>query len=336
MIRQTTAVILATVLWRGGPPSLPPSGEPSRDEPDPAAEVARWRPSASPRPAAIRNPLRVGTFLVPLRVLALPALPEQTVSIRPDVAHGGALHVVSREGHLRRRGPEHWEWTAPGSPGFYPVRVVTEPGDTVDLTFTVLRRAGEVSDGALNGYSIGRYRPRPKSMSARYEPPAGFIEARPHDHDILVSPNFRLGQFLCKESGNPRYLLVSPRLLLKLEALLEAVNEKGYPTPSLTVMSGFRTPAYNRAIGNTTDFSRHLWGDAADVYVDADGNGDMDDLNGDGRSDVRDARWLSTVMESLMEDPPWTVEPGGLAAYRRNAVHGPFVHIDARGRRARW
>jgi hypothetical protein len=27
---------------------------------------------------------------------------------------------------------------------------------------------------------------------------------------------------------------------------------------------------------------------------------------------------------------------GGLSAYRANSAHGPFVHIDARGVRARW
>jgi hypothetical protein len=206
----------------------------------------------------------------------------------------------------------------------------------VDLTFIVLRPASEVRDGKLKGYPIGSYRPRPTSMTRRYEPPAGFIEAGPEDHDVMVSPNFSLGQFLCKEPGDPRYLLASPLLLLKLEALLDAVNRAGVATPTLTVMSGFRTPAYNRAIGNTTDFSRHLWGDAADVYVDVDGDGDMDDLNGDGGSDVRDARWLAQVMETVMADPPWRTEPGGLATYRRNPAHGPFVHIDARGRRARW
>jgi len=27
---------------------------------------------------------------------------------------------------------------------------------------------------------------------------------------------------------------------------------------------------------------------------------------------------------------------GGLKAYRRNQVRGPFVHVDVRGRAARW
>ena len=110
--------------------------------------------------------------------------------------------------------------------------------------------------------------------------------------------------------------------------------EKGDSAISLAVMSGFRTPAYNAAVGNTTVYSRHLWGDAADVYVDADGNGDMDDLNGDGRSDIQDARVLASWIEEAVASSP--VRSGGLAAYRRTAAHGPFVHVDARGVRARW
>lgn len=35
---------------------------------------------------------------------------------------------------------------------------------------------------------------------------------------------------------------------------------------------------------------RHQYGDAADVWVDKDGDGDMDDLNGDRKRDTRDAR----------------------------------------------
>lgn len=30
------------------------------------------------------------------------------------------------------------------------------------------------------------------------------------------------------------------------------------------------------------------------------------------------------------------IPPGGLKAYRKNHVRGPFVHVDVRGRSARW
>jgi hypothetical protein len=101
--------------------------------------------------------------------------------------------------------------------------------------------------------------------------------------DVLVSPHFVLGDFLCKQPGEPRYVALSVPLLGKLEAIAEALESRGVAPGSLRVMSGYRTPAYNAAIGNKTVYSRHLWGDAADIYVDADGDGGMDDLNGDGR-----------------------------------------------------
>jgi hypothetical protein len=310
---------------------------PSDRDPEELLVPARWAPSDEARPAAASFQLRIGALTVPLRVMALAVQPAGTVEIRRDGVAGGRIAATAAVGALRTVGTDTWTWTAPSRPGFHTVRFVSsQPVDTVSLTFMVMRSAAEVKDGNLNGYAIGQYRPRPASMSAVYEPPGGFIEARPEHHDILVSPNFRLGDFLCKAPGDPRYLVVSPRLLIKLEALLAAVNEAGVRTPGLTVMSGYRTPAYNRAIGNTTDFSRHLWGDAADVFVDVDGDGRMDDLNGDGRSDTGDARWLAGVVERMMAASDPAMVPGGLAAYRPNAAHGPFLHVDARGYRARW
>ena len=103
-------------------------------------------------------------------------------------------------------------------------------------------------------------------------------------------------------------------------------------------MSGFRTPRYNAlgvgAEGGRARASRHMYGDAADVFVDADGNGRMDDLDRDGRVTVKDARLLLAVAEEVEASHPEFV--GGLSAYPANAAHGPFVHVDVRGTRARW
>jgi len=297
----------------------------------------RWSHVHAPQRADARFSVRVGGQVVPLRVMALPVLPGAQVDIAKEGSAGGRLAALAEGGgRLRQNGADRWIWTAPEQLGFHAVQIVSsQPVDTIHITFMVSRPATDVRNLKLGGYSIGVYKPRPPSMPATYEPPTSFVEARPQDYDILVSPNFRLGQFLCKQPGDPQYLVVSPRLLVKLEALLVAVNEAGYETAALTVMSGFRTPAYNRAIGNTTDFSRHLWGDAADVYVDNDGDGEMDDLNRDGRRDLQDARWLADVVERLVASNR-SLPVGGLAVYRRNAVHGPFVHVDARGQRARW
>ena len=99
-------------------------------------------------------------------------------------------------------------------------------------------------------------------------------------------------------------------------------------------MSGYRTPWYNADIGNTTVYSQHLFGSAADIFVDADGDGRMDDLNGDSAVDTADARWLADLVEAVVAEQPSLA--GGMSVYPANAAHGPFVHIDVRGVRARW
>ena len=103
-------------------------------------------------------------------------------------------------------------------------------------------------------------------------------------------------------------------------------------------MSGFRTPQYNalgvgRKGGRARD-SRHMYGDASDMIVDADGDGCMDDLNHDGRVNLADAKVLFAAAEAVEAAHPELV--GGLSAYPATSAHGPFVHIDARGVRARW
>jgi hypothetical protein len=153
----------------------------------------------------------------------------------------------------------------------------------------------------------------------------------------LVGPHFRLSQFLCKQdSGWPKYVVLQERLILKLEMILAAVNERGYETGSLTVMSGYRTPYYNRAIGNV-QYSRHVWGGAADIYLDeSPRDGSMDDLNRDGRIDFRDAAVLYEIIDNMYGQSWYQRFLGGLGRYRTTRKHGPFVHVDVRGFRARW
>jgi uncharacterized protein YcbK (DUF882 family) len=60
----------------------------------------------------------------------------------------------------------------------------------------------------------------------------------------------------------------------------------------------------------------------------------MADLNDDGRIDARDAAVLAAAAERVERRHPELV--GGVGIYRANSAHGPFVHIDVRGTRARW
>lgn len=275
---------------------------------------------------------------VALTQIMIGVMPDEHVTIEP-LDGGAPIHVTWDDGAATPAGGGSWRGQAPSAPGFSEA-TIEAGGGSITVTFAVLRPMTDVRDGSLNGYRIGEYRTPGPSRAARYGVPRGFIEATPDDWDRRVSPRFRLGQFLCKDPGDPRYLLVTPELLAKLELILDELVRVGIDGARLNVMSGFRTPAYNRAIGNTTSFSRHLYGDAADIFVDVNGDGDMDDVNGDGRRDIRDARWLADLVERIagsgLVAEPGSFEPGGLATYRRNAAHGPFVHVDTRGRAARW
>lgn len=286
------------------------------------------------RPAPFR--LTVDGAVVPHEVLAVTVLPGETVRLAVGGVGLSGYEMRFAAGEAATEGAGLWSWRAPRAPGVVPVSVVSPAGASVRLNVLVAHPAASVRDGLLGDYRIGSYRATPLRGDPAYLPPRGFIEVSPDDEDLLVSPHFTLGEFLCKQPGLPRYLALSTPLVLKLEAVLEAANARGLDVPGLTVMSGFRTPWYNRAIGNTTDYSRHLWGDAADVYVDADGDGDMDDLDGNGRVDLADARVLAAVVDDVERSGDSHVVPGGMGLYRRNAVHGPFVHVDARGTPARW
>jgi len=123
----------------------------------------------------------------------------------------------------------------------------------------------------------------------------------------------------------PRFVLVSARLLLKLEAILGHLNETGLSTPTL-----------NESIGNTTQYSRHLYGDAADVFIDLDQDGRLDDLNGDGVENLEDAQRLFDLVEEATVHEWYSPFIGGLGLYGPATHRGGFIHVDTRGFRVRW
>src|SRR5438034_9008824 len=125
-------------------------------------------------------------------------------------------------------------------------------------------------------------------------------------------------------------------LLNKLELTIQQLEASGHDVRHVTVMSGFRTPQYNHTGGNTegrANLSRHMYGDAADVFVDNDGNGVMDDLNRDGRVDARDADVIRVAAERVEQQYPSLI--GGIGVYSACWGHGPFTHTAVRGCRAR-
>jgi hypothetical protein len=267
------------------------------------------------------------------RLFSLFSLPGERIELNSE-----ASLTLKAEAGRSGKTPNGWAWTAPQEVGRY-VLTLSANGATMRLNIFVLRPASEVEDGKLGDYRIGAYAEKPFRGLPTYEAPKGFIEVTPAMHGIRVAPHFTLGQFLCKqEADGLEYLVLRPELLLKLERSLARVNAAGIRADSFEIMSGFRTPWYNRAIGNRTTSSRHLYGGAADIFIDvAPRDGVMDDLNGDGRVDKADADFLYDLFDGWSASfTNWQKLIGGLGAYKANAVRGPFVHLDARGYRARW
>lgn len=220
--------------------------------------------------------------------------------------------------------------------GIHRVGLFSPAGDSVTLIALIPFAAK--NGGTFQGYRIG-YWPRERKSVTLYGLPEGFIEVTQADQDVMLSSRFRVRDFLTKDQGNvwPKYLVVQPALLDKLELIADELERLGKPS-TIKVLSGFRTPQYNavgvcRRCGRAKD-SRHMYGDASDIYVDADGNGRMDDLNGDGRVTVADAKYLARIADQVESAHPELT--GGIGVYRATGAHGPFVHVDTRGFVARW
>lgn len=85
------------------------------------------------------------------------------------------------------------------------------------------------------------------------------------------------------------------------ESGLATLNRQGKKTEGFVIMSGFR----------------------------------MDDLNGDGRFDKADSKWLADFINKMSQRGDFGARIGGLGTYASNTAHGPFVHVDVRDTHAR-
>jgi hypothetical protein len=268
-------------------------------------------------------------------------MPEEAVIF--DVAGAaGEYKVKTDHGTAVQQSARQFRWTAPERPGAYEVTFrgpdSLEGHNSIVVHAFVMVPASDVKNGFLNGYRIGDYPSTPLKGNPLYLPPRGFIEVTKENEDTKVSPHFTLKQFLCKEDTTrafPKYVVLKERLPLKLEAVLERVNALGVKVETLNVMSSYRTPYYNHAIGDVK-YSMHQWGSAADIYVDPQKKNRMEDLNRDGQVDIHDAKFLYDEIERMLAMKEHRGLQGGMGYYPATAAHPPFVHIDVRGTAARW
>jgi len=268
-------------------------------------------------------------------VMSFFAMPGEDLKIAAEGESGRAF-ALSEPGAPPRIGAR-WTWTAPSSPGLYVLGVRdTSSDEAMTLNIFVRFPLAAVKKGWLNGYRIGSYPNEPLRGNPIYAPPPGLVEVKAGEAETAVSPHFRLAQFLCKQTGAfPKYIALRTTLLRKLELILEKLNDAGVRTDALFVMSGYRTPFYNAAIGDVP-YSRHMWGDAADIFVDRDHDWRMDDINFDNHADDGDADTLFQFIDRMSGKSWYRDFTGGLGLYHETKSHPAFVHVDCRGFRARW
>ena len=218
------------------------------------------------------------------------------------------------------------------------VHQVAANGTKTPFALIVLRPFGEKRGEVLQGYRLGRWPSERWMMGRKYWNPDGFIEVTQATAGLPLSDHFVLAEFLTHDQRDvwPKYMVLQEPLIDKLELVLADLAVHGVATDRVRVLSGFRAPYYNDRIVSegAARASRHQYGDAADVIIDANGDGRMDDLNHDGRLDLGDTQVILRAVERVEKQYPSLV--GGLGLYHAMGASGPFAHIDVRGTSARW
>lgn len=219
----------------------------------------------------------------------------------------------------------------PLEPGFYELVIsragmqqrISEPRLAVTVPFEL--KLGS----SLNGYRIGRY-PAEWSRNESDERPSGFAEVQENEMDLPLTAHLKVRDFITHDQQTvwPRYAAIDPRVLDKIELVMrELARRRGDDRMDfkIEVHSGFRTPDHNAAVEGSARDSRHLYGDAADVAIDADG---------DGRLTIFDAYRVEMAVDWVERMHPELA--GGLGVYSSQRFPTPYCHIDARGERKRW
>lgn len=273
-------------------------------------------------------PSYVDRLFVPVVPDAENTLAIETLGIDSVLEAPAGFEVATRKGKLVVRSEDGER------AGYARVRA---GGRELTLSLVNVVPYDAMKNGKLEGYRVGEYNERPLKGLPTYERPKGFIKLSDSNGSMWVSDHYRMRDFQCKLDGDTKFLILRTEALVKLEILQhELETSHGVDFNRFTIMSGYRTPYYNSKIGNETGYSRHLYGDAMDIYIDDNGDGNMDDVNGDGRVTTSDARFILRVAEQIDNSSEWGWLKGGAGVYNANSAHGPYIHVDARGYVARW
>jgi len=271
---------------------------------------------------------------------ALPGKPtEFPVEVSGDPSSLSYSWVTARDTTIETvaRPVNGGSFVAPAMPGFYRLAIVrgTTRQILTEPTLAVLVPFEQKVGAFLNGYKIGTYL---AERIGRRDHPEGFLQVNETDVALRVSKHLKLGDFITHDQQAdvwPKYVALNPRLLDKLELVLAKVGRTSFTRVpdaddeeqdvAFDVHSGFRTPAHNSDVQRAAKDSRHQYGDAADVAIDADG---------DGRVTLKDEAIVARAVDQVEREHPDLI--GGLGLYTSRRYRTPYVHIDTRGKKSRW
>jgi len=219
--------------------------------------------------------------------------------------------------------------------------------------------------GYLDGYNIGTYlnpydedtlkkyfhdSQHPQAHPEKYLRPKFFYKVAKENKELYVSPHFKLGDFTIDypwfSLGMPQYVAIDSHLIQKLEELIKLMNKDGLNIKKFSVIYGFRPPAYNLGaiVQDGAEFtlkaiwSMHQYGKAIDIIIDTDEDLVIDDLNKDGKIDMKDPAVIMHYVNIL--DKKYREEGnldlvGGAGLYSHHDFwqrkESPYIHIDVRG-----
>jgi len=128
--------------------------------------------------------------------------------------------------------------------------------------------------------------------------------------NLQVTKNFNVSEMEYYDRVPEKLLENAKEVLGSLQILRDACGK------SITIMSGYRSPERNAAVGGATK-SQHMEGNACDIKVK-----DMDPKD------------VATLIEKLIKEGK--MKQGGLGIYPRATIAEGWVHYDTRGVKARW
>jgi len=260
-------------------------------------------------------------------MMAFNASPGETVTLSFSDSLAWSVPALSLNG----TGTE-FQFTLPRTHGIFTVTASNSISVQEWMAIVPVNEA-QMRTSSLNSFPVGFYG---DGNSRDNIPGAGFIELWPNTFNARVSTHMSFSDFLGHTEGDwPQYMVLDLRLVHKLECVLEEISEFYPEARGIHCISGFRTPVYNASIGNETGYSLHLYGAAADIWIEGWPENDLiDDLDRNKRIDVYDAEFIVEASRRL--EASGEVAVGGASAYRWIPSHGPFAHLDTRGSAAVW